>query len=181
MGKQPSGSPAEKLSEVRRLTVQCKERAGTAAWGARHGRAAQLSCAGRWESLTLPGDWALAISWYLDRIPADGREWRKKSIENKLAGLLAPSPPSLPVHIRVLLRPCDRIRLCEPLQGNGLAPWACGSGKPTDSGSSARHSYSLSPGDDNGKKANNPNHCNCIIDQIFTGGLQSDVTCQVCQ
>lgn len=37
------------------------------------------------------------------------------------------------------------------------------------------------PGDDNGKKANNPNHCNCIIDQIFTGGLQSDVTCQVCQ
>ncbi|RXM32814.1 Ubiquitin carboxyl-terminal hydrolase 22 [Acipenser ruthenus] len=34
--------------------------------------------------------------------------------------------------------------------------------------------------DDNGKKANNPNHCNCIIDQIFTGGLQSDVTCQVC-
>lgn len=39
----------------------------------------------------------------------------------------------------------------------------------------------VSPGDDNGKKANNPNHCNCIIDQIFTGGLQSDVTCQVCQ
>ncbi|KAJ8366502.1 hypothetical protein AAFF_G00353220 [Aldrovandia affinis] len=36
-------------------------------------------------------------------------------------------------------------------------------------------------GDDNGKKANNPNHCNCIIDQIFTGGLQSGVTCQVCQ
>uniref|UniRef100_A0A8C6KPY2 Ubiquitin carboxyl-terminal hydrolase n=1 Tax=Nothobranchius furzeri TaxID=105023 RepID=A0A8C6KPY2_NOTFU len=33
---------------------------------------------------------------------------------------------------------------------------------------------------DNGKKTNNPNHCNCIIDQIFTGGLQSDVTCQVC-
>lgn len=23
-------------------------------------------------------------------------------------------------------------------------------------------------------------HCNCIIDQIFTGGLQSDVTCQRC-
>lgn len=23
-------------------------------------------------------------------------------------------------------------------------------------------------------------HCNCIIDQIFTGGLQSDVTCQSC-
>lgn len=39
----------------------------------------------------------------------------------------------------------------------------------------------VSTGDDNGKKANNPNHCNCIIDQIFTGGLQSDVTCQVCQ
>jgi ubiquitin carboxyl-terminal hydrolase 22/27/51 len=26
----------------------------------------------------------------------------------------------------------------------------------------------------------NPHHCNCIIDQIFTGGLQSDVTCQNC-
>ena len=23
--------------------------------------------------------------------------------------------------------------------------------------------------------------CNCIIDQIFTGSLQSDVTCQECQ
>ncbi|XP_041363994.1 ubiquitin carboxyl-terminal hydrolase 22-like isoform X2 [Gigantopelta aegis] len=27
---------------------------------------------------------------------------------------------------------------------------------------------------------NNPHHCNCIIDQIFTGGLQSDVTCKEC-
>ncbi|XP_010852147.1 PREDICTED: ubiquitin carboxyl-terminal hydrolase 27 [Bison bison bison] len=35
-------------------------------------------------------------------------------------------------------------------------------------------------GDDAGKAASNPNHCNCIIDQIFTGGLQSDVTCQAC-
>ncbi|PSN30985.1 Ubiquitin carboxyl-terminal hydrolase 22 [Blattella germanica] len=26
----------------------------------------------------------------------------------------------------------------------------------------------------------NPHHCNCIIDQIFTGGLQSDVVCQAC-
>ena len=26
----------------------------------------------------------------------------------------------------------------------------------------------------------NPSHCNCIIDQIFTGCLQSDVVCQVC-
>uniref|UniRef100_A0A3P9HMA2 Ubiquitin carboxyl-terminal hydrolase n=1 Tax=Oryzias latipes TaxID=8090 RepID=A0A3P9HMA2_ORYLA len=34
--------------------------------------------------------------------------------------------------------------------------------------------------DDSGKRTSNPNHCNCIIDQIFTGGLQSDVTCQVC-
>ncbi|XP_021791640.2 ubiquitin carboxyl-terminal hydrolase 22-like [Papio anubis] len=34
--------------------------------------------------------------------------------------------------------------------------------------------------DDNRKKANNPKHCSCIIDQIFTGGLQLDVTCQVC-
>ena len=28
---------------------------------------------------------------------------------------------------------------------------------------------------------NNPNRCNCIIDRIFTGGLQSDVTCQACK
>lgn len=26
-----------------------------------------------------------------------------------------------------------------------------------------------------------PDHCTCIIDQIFTGGLQSDVVCQKCQ
>ncbi|KAM9181434.1 LOW QUALITY PROTEIN: ubiquitin carboxyl-terminal hydrolase 51 [Dugong dugon] len=32
-----------------------------------------------------------------------------------------------------------------------------------------------------GQEVNNPNCCNCIIDQIFTGGLQSDVTCQACQ
>lgn len=33
----------------------------------------------------------------------------------------------------------------------------------------------------NGKSLNNPHHCSCIIDQIFTGGLQSDVTCQKCK
>lgn len=32
----------------------------------------------------------------------------------------------------------------------------------------------------NGMTSGNPHHCNCIIDQIFTGGLQSDVTCQEC-
>ncbi|RVE55648.1 hypothetical protein OJAV_G00234070 [Oryzias javanicus] len=32
--------------------------------------------------------------------------------------------------------------------------------------------------DDDGKRTSN--HCTCIIDRIFTGGLQSDVTCQVC-
>lgn len=32
----------------------------------------------------------------------------------------------------------------------------------------------------NGLSSSNPHHCNCIIDQIFTGGLQSDVTCQQC-
>ncbi|XP_064609378.1 ubiquitin carboxyl-terminal hydrolase 22-like isoform X2 [Liolophura sinensis] len=32
----------------------------------------------------------------------------------------------------------------------------------------------------NGMSTTNPHHCNCIIDQIFTGGLQSDVTCQQC-
>ncbi|RWS27194.1 ubiquitin carboxyl-terminal hydrolase 22-like protein [Leptotrombidium deliense] len=33
----------------------------------------------------------------------------------------------------------------------------------------------------NGASSNNPHHCNCIIDQIFTGGLQSDVVCQSCK
>ncbi|XP_066105578.1 ubiquitin carboxyl-terminal hydrolase 51 isoform X2 [Saccopteryx bilineata] len=31
-----------------------------------------------------------------------------------------------------------------------------------------------------GQEDSNSNCCNCIIDQIFTGGLQSDVTCQAC-
>ncbi|CAH6782602.1 ubiquitin carboxyl-terminal hydrolase 51 [Phodopus roborovskii] len=34
--------------------------------------------------------------------------------------------------------------------------------------------------DDSIEQEGNPNCCNCIIDQIFTGGLQSDLTCQVC-
>ena len=29
-------------------------------------------------------------------------------------------------------------------------------------------------------KSDNPHHCNCIIDRIFTGGLQSELKCQVC-
>ncbi|XP_059145026.1 ubiquitin carboxyl-terminal hydrolase 22-like isoform X2 [Physella acuta] len=32
----------------------------------------------------------------------------------------------------------------------------------------------------NGVSSSNPHHCNCIIDRIFTGGLQSDVTCKRC-
>ncbi|KAK0050992.1 ubiquitin carboxyl-terminal hydrolase 22 [Biomphalaria pfeifferi] len=32
----------------------------------------------------------------------------------------------------------------------------------------------------NGVSGSNPHHCNCIIDRIFTGGLQSDVTCKRC-
>ncbi|KAK6644576.1 hypothetical protein RUM43_000843 [Polyplax serrata] len=30
------------------------------------------------------------------------------------------------------------------------------------------------------QKSSNPSKCSCIIDQIFTGGLQSDVVCQSC-
>lgn len=30
-------------------------------------------------------------------------------------------------------------------------------------------------------QSSSSNRCNCIIDQIFTGGLQSDVICQVCR
>ena len=33
----------------------------------------------------------------------------------------------------------------------------------------------------NGPSSSNEHHCNCIIDQIFTGGLQSDVVCQSCK
>ncbi|XP_013788869.1 ubiquitin carboxyl-terminal hydrolase 27-like, partial [Limulus polyphemus] len=29
--------------------------------------------------------------------------------------------------------------------------------------------------------SSSPHHCNCIVDQIFTGGLQSDVVCQACR
>lgn len=32
----------------------------------------------------------------------------------------------------------------------------------------------------NSLPSTNPHYCNCIIDQIFTGGLQSDVVCQAC-
>ncbi|KAK7111323.1 hypothetical protein V1264_010978 [Littorina saxatilis] len=32
----------------------------------------------------------------------------------------------------------------------------------------------------NGLSYSSSHHCNCIIDQIFTGGLQSDVTCKQC-
>ncbi|BFZ17573.1 hypothetical protein BsWGS_20612 [Bradybaena similaris] len=32
----------------------------------------------------------------------------------------------------------------------------------------------------NGVSDSNPHQCNCIIDRIFTGGLQSDVTCKRC-
>lgn len=35
--------------------------------------------------------------------------------------------------------------------------------------------------DDNTAPSNNHNNCNCIIDQIFTGGLQSELTCQSCR
>eukprot|EP00058_Branchiostoma_floridae_P010280 XP_002595768.1 hypothetical protein BRAFLDRAFT_117567 [Branchiostoma floridae] len=35
-------------------------------------------------------------------------------------------------------------------------------------------------GDTDYSNHHNPHHCNCIIDQVFTGGLQSDVTCQAC-
>ena len=35
-----------------------------------------------------------------------------------------------------------------------------------------------SPDSDTGQSLN---QCNCIIDQIFTGGLQSDVVCQFCK
>ena len=35
--------------------------------------------------------------------------------------------------------------------------------------------------DDNTGLCNNHNNCNCIIDQIFTGGLQSELMCQACR
>ena len=35
--------------------------------------------------------------------------------------------------------------------------------------------------DESTTPSNNHNNCNCIIDQIFTGGLQSELTCQNCR
>ena len=40
--------------------------------------------------------------------------------------------------------------------------------------------YILSDDIDDSLKSQNPHHCNCIIDRIFTGGLQSELKCQVC-
>jgi len=34
--------------------------------------------------------------------------------------------------------------------------------------------------DDDSNGSSNQNNCDCLIDQIFTGGWQSDVTCQLC-
>ncbi|XP_029067781.1 ubiquitin carboxyl-terminal hydrolase 22 isoform X2 [Monodon monoceros] len=83
----------------------------------------------------------------------------------------------LKAHGVSLPRPCGNLdppaAPALPL-GSAAWQWAGCLGGP------GSQSHRLLPGDDNGKKANNPNHCNCIIDQIFTGGLQSDVTCQVC-
>lgn len=36
-------------------------------------------------------------------------------------------------------------------------------------------------GDETTTPVSNPHHCSCIIDQIFTGELQSDVVCQACK
>ncbi|XP_028395120.1 ubiquitin carboxyl-terminal hydrolase 22-like [Dendronephthya gigantea] len=41
------------------------------------------------------------------------------------------------------------------------------------------HQYCKEDCDDT-LKSDNPHHCNCIIDRIFTGGLQSELKCQVC-
>ena len=59
-----------------------------------------------------------------------------------------------------------------------------GSGGEGDS-NAALHSSHLSSTSSQEKGAtsssSSPNGCNCIIDQIFTGGLQSDVICQFCR
>jgi ubiquitin carboxyl-terminal hydrolase 22/27/51 len=52
-----------------------------------------------------------------------------------------------------------------------------------------RHSVTVRDGNDNANgiikgsvlSPENPNKCSCIIDRIFTGGLQSDVTCTQCR
>lgn len=45
-----------------------------------------------------------------------------------------------------------------------------------------RHCKASAPAlpENENSKRDNPNQCSCIIDTIFTGGLQSDVVCQAC-
>lgn len=138
------------------------------------------------EPLTLPSCWALGTFRCQDRRQADRREWRKRRkvrisrpgcFHSSLQVSFLEEVSSCAISkVSALLASCRLSRQWpRPL---GLWPMAaCG----LWGHSCKSHSCGLSPGDDNGKKANNPNHCNCIIDQIFTGGLQSDVTCQDCQ
>ena len=49
-----------------------------------------------------------------------------------------------------------------------------------ESTSSSNSSSSSQPAADKNSSTENPNKCDCIIDRIFTGGLQSDVTCMQC-
>lgn len=44
-----------------------------------------------------------------------------------------------------------------------------------------RHCKGIDNGTQEAIVVNNPHNCDCIIDQIFTGGLQSDVICQACK
>ena len=46
-----------------------------------------------------------------------------------------------------------------------------------------RHCKASAPAlpENENSQRDNPHQCSCIIDTIFTGGLQSDVVCQACK
>lgn len=54
-------------------------------------------------------------------------------------------------------------------------------GEPNGGGSTASSVGEGGSGSGGNHNNSSPNQCNCIIDQIFTGGLQSDVICQSCR
>ncbi|XP_067613180.1 ubiquitin carboxyl-terminal hydrolase nonstop [Eurosta solidaginis] len=71
---------------------------------------------------------------------------------------------------------CESANKQNNATSSGGGSGSAGSGGGASGGSSSQHA------NNNANLYNNcPTQCNCIIDQIFTGMLQSDVVCQACK